>query len=100
MRRTAFRIERVVWSSTTGFDSLGADMKSFARRVVVVSAGLWVALGMTACSRHSYSEQYYVIATNITLPYWQTAGAGLSKAAALYGVKSELRGTDKFDPQG
>jgi ribose transport system substrate-binding protein len=75
-------------------------MKSFVRQVVVVSAGLGVALGMTGCSRHSYSEQYYIIATNIKLPYWQTAGAGLSKAAALYGVKSELRGTDKFDPQG
>jgi ribose transport system substrate-binding protein len=65
-----------------------------------MSAGLGVALGITGCSRHNYSEQYYVIATNIKLPYWQTAGAGLAKAAALYGVKSELRGTDKFDPQG
>ncbi|MGI8770692.1 MAG: substrate-binding domain-containing protein [Acidobacteriaceae bacterium] len=70
------------------------------RQVVVASAGLAVGLGITGCSRHSYSEQYYVIATNIKLPYWQTAAAGLAKAAAQYGVKSELRGTDKFDPAG
>lgn len=75
-------------------------MKSFVRQVVVASVGIGVGLGVTGCSRHSYSEQYYIIATNIKLPYWQTAGAGLSKAASQYGVKSELRGTDKFDPQG
>jgi ribose transport system substrate-binding protein len=75
-------------------------MKSWVRQGVVAAFGAAVAFGVTGCSRHSYSEQYYVIATNIKLPYWQTANAGLMKAAALYGVKAELRGTDKFDPQG
>ena len=75
-------------------------MKSWVRQGVVAALGVAVGFGLTGCSRHSYSEQYYVIATNIKLPYWQTANAGLMKAAAQYGVKAELRGTDKFDPQG
>lgn len=57
-------------------------------------------LAMTSCAKHSYSDQYYLVATNIKLPYWQTANNGLMKAATQYGVKYEMRGTDNFDPQG
>ncbi|HEY0795068.1 MAG TPA: substrate-binding domain-containing protein [Acidisarcina sp.] len=44
-------------------------------------------------------EHYYLVATNIKLPYWQTAGAGFAKAAADYGVTAEMRGPATFDPQ-
>jgi ribose transport system substrate-binding protein len=54
---------------------------------------------LAGCTRHSKSEQYYLIATNIKLPYWQTAGAGFAKAAASYGVTAEMRGPSTFDPQ-
>jgi ribose transport system substrate-binding protein len=52
------------------------------------------------CARHSKDEHYYLIATNINLPYWKAADAGLQKAAAQYGVSAEMRGTTTFDPQG
>ncbi len=54
----------------------------------------------TSCAKHSYSDQYYIVSTNIKLPYWQAANSGLTKAATQYGVKAEMRGTDTFDPQG
>ncbi len=57
-------------------------------------------MGTTSCAKHSYSDQYYMVATNIKLPYWQAANTGLLKAATQYGVKAEMRGTDNFDPQG
>ncbi|MCU1313561.1 MAG: monosaccharide transporter substrate-binding protein family [Acidobacteriaceae bacterium] len=57
-------------------------------------------LATTSCAKHSYSDQYYLVATNIKLPYWQMANNGLMKAASQYGVKAEMRGTDTFDPQG
>jgi ribose transport system substrate-binding protein len=50
------------------------------------------------CERHSKSEQYVLIATNIGLSYWQSAHAGFSKAAAQYGVSEEMRGPDTFTP--
>jgi len=35
----------------------------------------------------------------VNLPYWQEAQAGLTDAAKQLGVKSELTGPEKFDPQ-
>ena len=66
----------------------------------------WAMLGTaclmvtTSCAKHSYSDQYYLVSTNIKLPYWQTANTGLMKPANQYRLKAEMRGTDNFDPQG
>ncbi|GAC1662165.1 MAG: hypothetical protein NVS9B15_25610 [Acidobacteriaceae bacterium] len=56
-------------------------------------------LMLSGCERHSKSETYYLVATNIKLPYWQSAHAGFSKAAGEYNVKALMRGPDTFDPQ-
>lgn len=70
-------------------------------RKSIVFALVTAALPLiTGCTRHSKSEHYYLIATGINLPYWQTAGAGFAKAAAEYGVSAEMRGPTTFDPQG
>lgn len=62
---------------------------------------LSLALALIAgCERHSNSEHYYLVATNIDLPYWQAAAAGLKQAASEYGVQANLRGPGYFDPQG
>ncbi len=50
-------------------------------------------------SRHAPEEQYYLVATNIKVPYWQAAQAGLEKAGAVMRVKVELVGPDTFDPK-
>ncbi len=52
-----------------------------------------------ASPRHSVDESYFLIATNIKLPYWKTAFAGLSKSAAALGVKAEMAGPDTYDPK-
>lgn len=75
-------------------------MKHFGDCALVAGIAAAMMMPLAGCTRHSYSEQYYLIATNTRLPYWQTAAAGLAKAAALYGVKAEMRGPDNFDPQG
>jgi ribose transport system substrate-binding protein len=56
-------------------------------------------LGFAGCARHSKSEHYYLVATNINLPYWKTANEGFQKAATEYGVSAEMRGPTTFDPQ-
>jgi ribose transport system substrate-binding protein len=50
-------------------------------------------------SRHEATEKYYLVATNIKIPYGQSAGAGLSKAATELGVKYEFVGPDTYDPK-
>jgi ribose transport system substrate-binding protein len=54
---------------------------------------------LAGCTRHSKNEHYYLIATNTKVPYWQTAAAGFTNAAAQDGVTAEMRGPDGFDPQ-
>lgn len=59
------------------------------------------ALFLGACSggRHEPTEKYYLVATNIKLPYWRNAQAGLFHMARAYGVQAEMVGPDTYDPQ-
>ena len=56
-----------------------------------------VAVGVTGCGRHSTSETYYLIGSNLKLPYWKTVDAGFEKAAADLHVSAQLAGPDNFD---
>ena len=51
------------------------------------------------CTRHSKSEQYYLIATNTAVPYWKTAADGFAAAGAEYGVSVDTRGPAGLNPQ-
>jgi ribose transport system substrate-binding protein len=51
-------------------------------------------------SEHATTEKFYLVATNIKIPYWQNANTGLLRSAAQLGVKAEMVGTDTFDPKG
>lgn len=64
-----------------------------------VLAGLFLTLGGCAPQRHAAEEKYYLIATNIKVPYWQTAFAGLGRAANQMGVKVEFTGPTTYDPK-
>ena len=50
-------------------------------------------------SQHSPDEKYILIATNIQLPYWKGAAAGLAKGAVQMHVRTEVAGPDNFDPK-
>jgi ribose transport system substrate-binding protein len=49
--------------------------------------------------QHSVDEKFYLIATNIQVPYWRDAASGLVKAATPMRVKVEFIGPDTFDPK-
>jgi ribose transport system substrate-binding protein len=57
-------------------------------------------LSTSGCARHSNKEVFYLIATNVNLPYWQTAAAGFNSAAAQYKVSAKVVGPDSYDPAG
>jgi ribose transport system substrate-binding protein len=50
-------------------------------------------------SPHASEEKYFLIASNIKVPYWQEAGAGLRKAAQQLQVRAEMTGPDTYDPK-
>jgi len=60
-----------------------------------------VVLPFLSCGTgHDADEKYFLIATNIQVPYWQTAKAGFSQAASQLKVRAEIAGPDSFDPKG
>ncbi|HVO59099.1 MAG TPA: substrate-binding domain-containing protein [Dongiaceae bacterium] len=71
------------------------------KRLVVAAAFLFSVLAVSSCQTpyHEQEERYVFVATNINLPYWQEAQAGLTDSAKQLGVKAELTGPEKFDPQ-
>lgn len=53
----------------------------------------------TGCGRHSNKETFYLVSTNMALPYWQTAAKGFNQAAAQYNVTAKVVGPENYDPQ-
>lgn len=64
-------------------------------------SGLIPILLASGCSnsRHETTETYYLVASNIKLPYWQAAVAGLERAASDLRVKAELVGPETYSTQ-
>ena len=60
-----------------------------------------VTIVLVGCGGSDYRKQetYYLLATNVNLPYWQVAKAGLMKSAAELGVAAEVVGPETYDPQ-
>ena len=65
------------------------------------ASGLFLFLLANGCSssRHDTTEKYYLVASNIKLPYWQTALAGLRRAAGDLQITAEMVGPDTYDTQ-
>ncbi len=65
----------------------------------------WVPLAMLLLAivncgtGHDADEKYFLIASNIQIPYWQTAAAGFSQCASQLKVRAEVAGPDTFDPK-
>ena len=49
--------------------------------------------------RHDSDEYFVLVAANLQVPYWQTAGAGFSRAAALMKVRTDYLGPNNYDPK-
>jgi ribose transport system substrate-binding protein len=73
-------------------------MKRLEKQLVLAVVVLVLPILTAGCDRHSKSEQYFLVATNTRLPYWQSAHAGFTKAAKEYGVSEDMRGPDTFTP--
>ena len=73
-------------------------MNTLSKRIsVMLLAAMLPLLG--GCTRHSKSEQYYLIATTTAVPYWKTAADGFAAAGAEYGVSVDTRGPAGLNPQ-
>src|SRR6516162_11502597 len=58
------------------------------------------ALMLASCEKslHEENERYFLVADNISLPYWQEAQAGFTDAARQMHVKAEAVGPTSYAP--
>jgi ribose transport system substrate-binding protein len=69
-------------------------------KAVPLALAALAVLWMPGCgARHSTKEVFYLVASNVSLTYWQTAIAGFKKAAAEYKVTVKVVGPDGYSPQ-
>ena len=61
------------------------------KKIVLTMLVLAVAF-TSGCNTEPKEDVYYMIATNLKLPYWQTAANGFNKAAAQYKVTARVVG--------
>lgn len=73
------------------------SVKQFSRIACLTLLG-W---GVQSCggSQHAPEERYFLVSTNIQLPYWQAAGSGFSRAASQLKVRAEFVGPNAYDPK-
>ena len=72
------------------------SLRSKAWLASTVFASLLLSAG---CGIHQQVEKYYLIATNIQLPYWQAASAGFFEAAKQRKVQAAFVGPETYDPK-
>ena len=73
---------------------LRSHKSSFFVLIAICCAAL-----LSCSSRHDSDEYFVFVAANLQVPYWQTAGAGFSKAAAQMKVRADYFGPTNYDPQ-
>jgi ribose transport system substrate-binding protein len=66
---------------------------------LALSASLGLALAACGGSPHTTAERYFLVATNVKLPYWQSAANGLNSAATALRVRADVAGPESFDPK-
>jgi ribose transport system substrate-binding protein len=49
--------------------------------------------------QHAVDEKYFLVSTNIAVPYWQEARAGLNRAGVQLQVRVDMAGPDTYDPK-
>jgi ribose transport system substrate-binding protein len=61
---------------------------------------IFLIWALVSCGSAHDSDEYFVfVAANLQVPYWQSAGAGFSRAAAQMKVRSDYLGPNTYDPK-
>jgi ribose transport system substrate-binding protein len=81
------------------FSLQGEETMKPTKAIALVLAALAAVLIPGCQARHSLKEVFYLVGTNMSASYWQTAVAGFKKAAAQYQVTAQVAGPDNYDPQ-
>src|SRR5258708_14670646 len=103
----SFTIHSLKFSTGSG---ISADLNSMVRSKedpMLLSRKLFLCVCIAvllvpflSCgSAHDTDEYYVFVAANLQVPYWQTAGAGFSKAAEASKIRVSFVGPQSYDPK-
>jgi ribose transport system substrate-binding protein len=71
-----------------------------SRRLYSSLVPIFLTWALVSCGAAHDSDEYFVfVAANLQVPYWQSAGAGFSRAAAQMKVRSDYLGPNTYDPK-
>jgi ribose transport system substrate-binding protein len=73
-------------------------MLRFRKLFSLLALALFVTT-LLSCGAHDSDEHFFFVAANLQVPYWQAAGAGFTKAAGLFKVRSDFVGPNSYDPK-
>ena len=69
-----------------------------SRRILHPAAVAVLSVLLLSCGAAHDSDEYFVlVSANLQVPYWKTAGAGFSNAAAQMKVRSDFTGPQNYD---
>lgn len=72
-------------------------MRPLARKLILASTALG-CFALVGCQYRSTKDVYYLVATNLKVPYWKTVQDGFNTAARQYGVTARVVGPEGHDP--
>jgi ribose transport system substrate-binding protein len=75
------------------------DAMSHFKAIAKLSFCLLLISLLSCGGPHDQDEKYFLISTNVKIPYWQAGSAGLFQAAQQLKVRSEFAGPDSYDPK-
>src|SRR6202162_2237688 len=71
-----------------------------SRKLLSVVALALLLTSLFSCGgSHDSVEHVVLVAANLQVPYWQSAGAGFSKAAAQMKIRTDYFGPNNYDPK-
>ncbi|HEY7617466.1 MAG TPA: substrate-binding domain-containing protein [Terriglobales bacterium] len=73
-------------------------MRTYAKISLLMLMTLPLLPLLSCGSAHDADEKYVLLATNLQVPYWQTAGAGFMQVASQWKVRAEFAGPQTYDP--
>lgn len=68
------------------------------RNLALLSLLTALVIVLPSCGNGHSGETYFLISTNVKVPYWQSASAGFSQAGGKLGVGYSFNGPDTYDP--
>jgi len=72
-------------------------MLRFRKLFCAFALTLPVASLLSCGSAHDSDEYFVLVAANLQVPYWQAAGAGFSKAASQFKIRTDYLGPNNYD---